>query len=142
MPALSKGGAEILGHVISKEGVATDPSKVDAVAKWPVPLTKTELRSFLGLASYYRQFIKNFAAVAPPLHHALTVGSEKTFVWTTACDRAFSELKKCLVDAPVLSYPRSDEQFILDTDASDFGIGAVLSQIQDGEEKVIACKSN
>ena len=130
-----------LGHVISKEGVATDPSKVDAVAKWPVPLTKTELRSFLGLASYYRRFIKNFAAVASPLHHALTVGNEKTFVWTTACDRAFSELKKCLVDAPVLSYPRSDEEFILDTDASDFGIGAVLSQIQDGEEKVIAYAS-
>ena len=116
-----------LGHVISKEGVATDPGKIDAVSKWPVPLSKTELRSFLGLASYYRRFIKNFAAIAAPLHHVLTVGSAKTFVWTSACDYAFTELKKRLVDAPVFSYPMFDLEFILDRDASDQGIGAVLS---------------
>ena len=68
----------------------------------------------------------------------LTVGNEKTKVCTTACDFAFSELQKCLVDAPVLSYFRFDLGFILDRDASDFGIGAVLSQVQDGEEKVTA----
>ena len=133
--------APFLCHVISEEGVAADPSKVDAVTKWFVPLTKTELCCFLALASYYRQFIENFAAVASPLHHALTVGNEKTFVRTTACDRAFSELKNCLVDAPALCYPRFDEEFILDTNASDFGTGAVLSEIQDGEEKVIAYAS-
>ena len=127
--------------MISEQGFATDPRKVDAVAKWLVPLTKTGLRCFFALASYYRQFIKNFAAVASPLHHALTVGNEETFVRTTACDRAFSELRKCLVDAPALSYPRFDKEFILDTNASDFGMGAVLSEIQDGEEKVIVYAS-
>ena len=101
-----------LGHVISKEGVATDPGKVDTVTQWPVAPNKTQLRSFLGLASCYRRLIKNFAAIAAPLHNLLTVGNEKTFVWTSTCNRAFVDLKQCLVNAPVLSYPRFDLAFI------------------------------
>ena len=124
-----------LGHVISKEGVSTDPA---AVSKWPVPITKSELRSFLGLASCYQRFIQIFASVAAPLHQLLTVGNKKHFVWTEACGRAFLELKQRLVRAPVLSYPRFNVEYIRDTDASDTGIGAVLSQVHDGQEKVIA----
>lgn len=130
-----------LGHVISKEGIATDPAKDESVSKWPIPVTKSELRSFLGLAFYYRRFIQNFASIAASLHQLLAAGNEKHFVWTEACDRAFLALKERLVRAPVLSYPRFDVEYILDTDASDFGIGAVLSQVQEGHEKVIAYAS-
>ena len=130
-----------LGHVISKDGVSTNPEKVKAVSKWPVPVIKSELRSFLGLASYYRRFIQNFASIAAPLHQLLTAGNEKHFVWTEACDRAFLELKQRLVKAPVLSYPTFNMEYILDIDASDTGIGAVLSQVHDGQEKVIAYAS-
>ena len=114
-----------LGHVISKDGVSTDPAKVETVSNWPVPVTKTELRSFLGLASYYRRFIPGFVSIAAPLHQLLTVGNGKYFVWNEACDHAFLDLKR-LVKAPVLSFPRFHLEYILDTDASDTGIGAVL----------------
>lgn len=94
---------------------------------------QTELCSFLGLASYYRQFIKDFSGIAAPLHHALTVGNKKAFPLTTACDHAFGDLKKLLVNTPVLSYLKFDLEFILNKDTSDMGIRAVLSQIQEGE---------
>ena len=115
-----------LGHIVSAEGVATDPAKVEAVADWPVPTCTKEVRSFLGLASYYRRFIRGFASIASPLH-ALTSKS-KDFVWTDACREAFDRLKEELSRAPVLVYPSPGNEFILDTDASGDGIGAVLSQ--------------
>ena len=127
--------------VISKDGVSTDPAKVETVSNWPVPVTKTELRSFLGLASYHRRFILGFASIAAPLHQLLTVGNEKYFMWNEACDHAFLDLKQRLMKAPVLSFPRFHLEYILDTDASDTGIGAVLSQVHDGLEKVIAYAS-
>ena len=130
-----------LGHIISREGVATDPAKVQAVTSWPAPTTKSDVRSFLGLASYYRRFIKNFAEIAAPLYKLSTSGKESAFAWSLECERAFRGLKGRLVEAPVLAYPRFDLEFVLDTDASDFGIGAVLSQVQDGQEKVIAYAS-
>lgn len=127
---------KFLGHVVSGEGLSTDPEKTRAVAEWPVPSKVTELRSFLGLCSYYRRFVKDFAEIARPLHRL----TEKTkdFAWTQECDDAFNRLKTALTTAPVLKYPSTTDPFILDTDASNFGLGAVLSQVQDGEERVVA----
>ena len=131
-----------LGHIISREGVATDPGKVQAVTSWPIPTSKSEVWSFLGLVSYYRRYIKNFAKIAAPLYKLSTSGKENTFVWSLDCESAFEGLKGPLVKAPILVYSRRfDLEFVLDTDASDFSIGAVLSQIQEGQERVIAYAS-
>lgn len=127
---------EFLGHIVSRQGIATDPEKVRVVREWPVPLNLTELRSFLGLASYYRRFIQSFASIADPLHKLLNKGER--FLWTDECETAFRKLKRCLVSAPILAYPRCDEPFIIDADASNTGIGGVLSQIQEGKERVVA----
>ena len=125
-----------LGHVISSDGVSTDPAKISSIVHWPTPTNVSELRSFLGLASYYRRFILKFADVAAPLHRL----QEKavSFQWSEQCNSAFETLKRRLSSAPVLAFPRSSDTFILDTDASEHGIGAVLSQNQCGIERVIA----
>lgn len=130
---------QYLGHVISAEGVKADPGKVEAVRAWPVPINQTEVRSFLGLASYYRRFVRGFAEIARPLHQLTEKG--KRFKWDEACQRAFVELKTHLISAPILAYPDPKKVFILDTDASDFGIGAVLSQEVEGLERVVAYAS-
>lgn len=124
-----------LGHIITREGVAKDPDKTSAVQNWPVPKKVKEVRAFLGLCSYYRKFLPNFAKLARPLHH-LTKGTEK-FSWSSECDEAFNQLKNKLTTAPILALPNDDEDYVLDTDASGVSIGAVLSQMQDGQEKVI-----
>ena len=129
-----------LGHIVTEHGVMTDPGKTRAVDEWKTPENVSELRSFLGLVSYYRRFIKNFAHVAKCLHE-LTSKNVK-WEWTTKCDEAFQSLKSELVNAPILGYPDvNGGSFILDTDASNDAIGAVLSQLQDGQEKVIAYAS-
>ena len=129
-----------LGHIVSADGVQTDPAKTDKVAQWPVPKTKRETQQFLGLANYYRRFVKDFATIAKPLYRL----TEKTckFEWTDACQTSFEELRRRLVTTPILAFPDYTQQFTLDTDASDTGIGAVLSQVQpDGSERVIAYAS-
>ena len=126
-----------LGHVISCQGVATDPEKVEKVATWPPPTSRREVQQFIGFANYYRRFIKDFAQVARPLHRL----TERTspFVWNNECQESFDQLRKRLCSAPVLAYPDFQRPFILDTDASDTGIGGVLSQVDDqGRERVIA----
>ena len=128
-----------LGHVVSEEGISTDPDKIKSVKEWPTPTSQTEVRSFLGLASYYRKFIQSFADIARPLHRLTEKHAE--FKWTAECDDAFQELKKRLIQSPILAYPMPTGKFVLDTDASGFGIGAVLSQVQDGEERVVAYAS-
>ena len=129
-----------LGHIVSKKGIECDPEKVEAVQHWPVPATVKEVRQFLGFAAYYRKFIPNFSDIAKPLTN-LTKKSVR-FKWDKDCQRAFQIIKEKLVSAPVLSYPMGDEgDFVLDTDASDFAMGAVLSQMQQGEERVIAYAS-
>ena len=125
---------------MSADGVRTDPMKTDKVANWPVPTTKREVQQFLGLANYYRRFVKDFAAIAKPLHYL----TEKTakFSWTEQAQCAFEKLRHLLVTAPILAFPDYCRPFVLDTDASDTGIGAVLSQLQeDGSERVIAYAS-
>ena len=99
------------------------------VKSWPIPKNVTELRSFIGLCSYYRRFIKGFAEIARPLHK-LTQKNE-IFRWS---DEWSETLKNCLTSTPILAYPDQNEKFILDTDASNEAIGAVLSQCQDGVE--------
>ena len=125
-----------LGHVISEEGIKTDPEKIVAVKDWPVPHTKKQLRSFLGFCSYYRKFVKGFSSLAKPLY-TLTENQVK-FVWGIECQNAFEKLKLMLSSSPILSFPKGEGEFILDTDASNIGIGAVLSQRQFGNERVIA----
>ena len=130
-----------LGHVVSPGGVSPDPSKTDVVAEWSIPTNKKEVQQFLGLANYYRRLIKNFASIAKPLQR-LTEKNLNFFEWTDTCQDAFYHLRKCLVTAPILAFPDFSKKFILDTDASDCGIGAVLAQVQDdGSESVIAYAS-
>ena len=125
-----------LGHEVSEKGIATDDSKIDTVREWPTPRNVTDVRSFLGLCSYYRRFVKGFAEIAKPLHRLTE--KQQQFIWTEDCEIAFKQLKTALISTPILAYPTSGDSFILDTDASNMGIGAVLSQIQEGTEKVIA----
>ena len=119
--------AEYLGHIVSEDGLKVSPGKVAAVQEWPQPECVTELRSFLGTAGYYRRFVKNFSTIAAPLHELTKKGVE--FNWTPECQRAFEQLKKCLATTPVLNFPVPGATYILDTDASERGIGAVLSQL-------------
>lgn len=115
-----------LGHVISDEGVATEPSKIQVVVDWATPSDVKGVRSFLGLAGYYRRFVQNFGVIARPLFNLLKKGVP--FVWTSNTDTAFQLLKQQLTSAPVLALPDFQEQFVVETDASDKGIGAVLQQ--------------
>lgn len=125
-----------LGHQVSEEGISMDPEKVRTIREWPQPRTVKEVRQFIGLASYYRKFIQSFATICKPLHQLTE--KDQLFVWSPECQSAFENLKMLLTTAPVLSYINPEENgFILDTDASNVGIGAVLHQLQDGEEKVI-----
>ena len=125
-----------LGHVVTTDGIAVDPSKVQEVATWPTPQKLRDVRAFLGLCAYYRKFIRGFSLVATPLF-ALT-RKNHTFVWGDDCQAAFDRLKVALTTAPVLSLPVDNAIYTLDCDASDLGIGAVLSQRIDEEERVIA----
>ncbi|CAN6301690.1 unnamed protein product, partial [Urochloa humidicola] len=115
-----------LGHVISSKGVSTDPSKLTTIQNWPVPTNLKELRGFLGIAGYYRRFVKNFGMLSKPLTDLLRKG--QLFIWTPATEQAFQLLKKALTPAPVLALPDFNSTFIIETDASDKGIGAVLQQ--------------
>ena len=114
--------------MISNAGLAADTKKVEAVSGFPVPKDVKQLRSFLGLASYYRRFILGFSKIANPLF-ALTK-KDVPYIWKDDCQQAFDELKDRLTKAPVLIYPDFSERFILETDASGVGLGAVLSQRQ------------
>ena len=153
-----------LGHVVSKDGVSTDPGKISSVKSWPTPSNARQLKSFLGFTGYYRRFVANYSAIARPLNQ-LTAGCDltkrrflkgskrkkKTLVrsatepfgslWTPACQAAFEELIEKLTTAPVLGFVDYSSPFLLHTDASLTGLGAALYQEQDGKMKVIAYAS-
>ena len=117
---------QFLGHVISKDGISVDPSKVEAVMQWERPKTITEIRSFLGLAGYYRRFIEGFSRIAAPLTRLTRKG--QPFVWTSKCEESFQELKHRLTTSPVLIIPDPNESFEVFCDASKMGLGCVLMQ--------------
>ena len=124
-----------LGHRVNAEGLSTDPEKVEAIRGWPTPVCLREVRAFLGLCSYYCQFIPEFAEIVAPLH-ALT-RKNRRFQWEEGCLESDEELKVQLTSSPVLALPRDDGDYIVDSDASDAAVGAVLSQVQDGEERPV-----
>ncbi len=129
-----------LGHVITPDGLKPNPGRVSAVKEYSATSSVTEVRQFLGIASYYRRFIHGYAKTAEPLH-TLTQKNE-TFLWTPSCQAAFQILIQKLVETPVLAYPNFQEPFVLETDASIKGSGAVLSQRQgDGRMHPVAYAS-
>ncbi|KAL5581546.1 hypothetical protein UlMin_013988 [Ulmus minor] len=117
---------QFLGHAVSKDGISVDLAKIDAVSKWPTPTNVTEIRSFLGLAGYYRRFVEGFSTLAAPLT-ALTK-KDRRYEWTDKCERSFQELKERLTSAPILVLPTNVTDFTVYCDASRIGLGAVLMQ--------------
>ena len=129
-----------LGHIISKDGIKVDPSKIKAIVELPIPFDVSSVRSFIGMCSYYRRFIKDMATIAAPLHKLM--GKNSVFEWTFDCQESFNKLKGILVSSDVMSFPDFSKRFLLTCDASNHGIGAALSQKDDkGEERVIAYAS-
>nr|GFC66786.1 putative reverse transcriptase domain-containing protein [Tanacetum cinerariifolium] len=98
-----------LGHIVSAEGITMDPAKVEAITKCPRPTSVTEVRSFLGLAGYYRRFVEGFSRLALPLTKLMRKGEK--FVWNEEREKSFEELKQCLVSAPVLTLPSGSDGF-------------------------------
>ena len=127
---------DYLGHHITREGVSPLHSKVSAITHWKVPEDLGELRSFLGLACYYRRFVDDYSGIASPLTELLR--KDVKYEWNSVRQKAFDDLRTALITAPILAFPKPGCKFMLDTDASDKALGGVLSQIQDGEERVIA----
>ena len=135
-----------LGHIVSAKGIETDPKKISAISQWPIPKTVTDVRSFLGFTNHYRRFIHQYAQIARPLHE-LTAGENankkrKQINWTDDCNDAFLKLKKICSESPVLAYADYEKPFVVHTDASVKGLGAVLYQEQEeGKLKPIAFAS-
>nr|GFC18447.1 putative reverse transcriptase domain-containing protein [Tanacetum cinerariifolium] len=124
-----------LGHIVSAEGITMDPAKVEAITKWPRPMSVTELRSFLGLAGYYRRFVEGFLRLALPLTKLMRKGEK--FVWNEEREKSFEELKQRLVSAPILTLPSGSGGFQIYSDASKKGLGCIFMQ----HGKVIAYAS-
>jgi hypothetical protein len=121
------------GHVITKDGIHADPKRIAAIAKMPTPNNIQQLRSFLGFCNYYRKFIQNYSSVCAPLYAILT----DDFKWNEKAQKAFYELRRILSVISILKYPNFEQPFVVSTDASDYGLGAVLSQKIDGVERVV-----
>ena len=128
-----------LGSLITRDGILPDPAKIQSIVEWPRPLNLTETRAYVGICSYYRRHIRNFAEIARPLYNLMKKGQR--FEWGDAQEAAFQELKQCLTTAPVLASPIDGGRFVLDTDASSHAVAAILHQEQDGVLRVISYAS-
>ena len=116
---------EYLGHVISEGGVAVDPEKIECIKNWEKPITVKKLRGYMGLTGYYRKYVPNYGVIAKPLTNMLKKGN---FIWTDEAEEAFEKLKEALMNTPVLAMPDFSKEFTVECDASNVGIGAILSQ--------------
>ncbi|XP_075524508.1 putative mitochondrial protein AtMg00860 [Primulina tabacum] len=116
-----------LGHIISKDGVEVDPSKVKVVKEWLVPKSVTEIRSLFGLAGYYRKFIQGFSYIVIPLTALMKKNAK--FIWGSNCQESFEKLKRALTSAPLLSMPSGQGEYVLYTDASKLGLDEVLMKM-------------
>ena len=125
-----------LGHIVFAEGIRVDPVKIEAILSWKPPRNVTEVRSFLGLAGYYQQFVKGFSIIAFSLTKLLQKGVK--FEWDDKCQSSFERLKKILVEAPMLTQPTPGREYALYSDASKIGLGCVL--MQDGKVVVYASR--
>lgn len=134
-----KTSTNFLGHVITRDGVKPDPSKVEAVKRFPRPKDCKELKSFLGLAGYYRRFVKDFAQIARPLNDLQKEGVD--YFWGEAQEEAFEKIRDILTSEPVLQYPRFDKEFLVTTDASQIALGAILSQGEIGKDRPVSYAS-
>ena len=128
-----------LGHVITDKGVSPNPDKVKAISQFPTPKTPKDIKSFLGLTGYYRRFIENFSNITKPLTSLLK--KDIVFYWSHEQEHAFNLLKEKLISAPLLQYPDFSQPFIVTTDASNYAVGAILSQGEIGKDKPIAYAS-
>lgn len=124
--AFFKSEVNYLGHIISSDGIKADPKKTLCMKNFPIPVNLTEMQRFLGLCNYYRRYVLNYAKIAKPLH--LLCKKNNPFIWTEKCQNAFDELKVSLTTSPILIYPDFSDVFIVTTDASDYAVGAVISQ--------------
>ncbi|XP_062825789.1 uncharacterized protein LOC134295999 [Anolis carolinensis] len=130
--------SKYLGHIIGGGCIRPDPTKVKDIHQWPIPKTKKQIRSFLGLAGYYRKFIPSFSNLAAPLSDLTKKKHPNQVIWSSKCQESMDNLKRALTSDSVLKAPNFDNPFILTCDASDTGLGAVLSQIdEDGEDRPI-----
>ena len=133
-----------LGYTITSQGTKTDEKKISKIKNWPIPKSAEDLRSWIGLCGYYRHFIRNYAQMVAPLEKLCKIIWNKKkkkatdIEWSAECQESFDKLKEALTKAPVLTYPTKEGKFILDTDASHDCMGSVLSQVQEGQERVIA----
>lgn len=131
---------KFLGHIVGKDGIKADPSKVEKVKNFPIPTNLTELRGFIGLASYYRKFVPQFSHIAKPLT-SLTK-KDTPFIWSEKQNKAFEDLKDKLCSTPILQFPDLEKEFYLYTDASNYAMGAILAQKdEDNNEHAIAYAS-
>ncbi|XP_075056971.1 uncharacterized protein LOC142143159 [Mixophyes fleayi] len=129
---------QYLGHRVGGGTLRPEPTKVDAIAAWPTPKTKKQVMSFLGTAGYYRKFVPQYSSLAKPLTDLTKKKLPQVVTWTPDCEEAFTALKSALTQSPVLQAPDFDRRFTVQTDASNYGLGAVLSQVnQQGEEHPI-----
>uniref|UniRef100_A0A3B1J8V2 Gypsy retrotransposon integrase-like protein 1 n=1 Tax=Astyanax mexicanus TaxID=7994 RepID=A0A3B1J8V2_ASTMX len=127
-----------LGYILSKEGIEMDPTKIAAVLSWPTPRTIKDLQRFLGFANFYRRLIRGFSVLAAPLTSALR-GGEKKLRWNKDTEQSFQNLKNRFTSAPILKHPNPELQFVVEVDASEVGVGAVLSQRQGTPPKLYPC---
>lgn len=126
---------KFLGYIINRAGLNIDPDKISAIVNIPTPKNVKEVRRIVGMMSWYRKFVPNFSHLIAPLTNLTKKG--KKFVWSLECEKSLITLKECLINPPILACPSFEHQFILQCDASSYGLGAVLSQNISGEDRVI-----